>query len=310
MSKDPANPASVRQRLLNLARLRGEEFQFVLTRYAAERLLVRLSRSPHADLFVLKGALLFELWTGRPHRSTLDVDLLSTATDDVDRVVELFRGVVAADAGDPLRIDPASLSGEPIREAQRYQGVRLSATATLAGARIPLQVDVGFGDAVVPAPVAEVYPALLGGEGPTLKVYPREAVVAEKFEAMASLGMANSRMKDYYDVHVLAGTFEFEGDLLARSIAATFGRRGTPLPDTPPVALDPTFSRDPGKAAQWAAFIRRGRLRDAPPDLPAVVGLLRAFLWPPAEAARDGVGFAAVWHAGSEWQPVGRTPPK
>jgi hypothetical protein len=150
--RQPNLAASVRQRLLNLARDRGEEFQFVLTRYAIERVLYRLSRSPHASRFVLKGALLFELWTGQRHRSTLDVDLLSLASDDVDRLVKTFREILSAKVGDDgLVIDAASVQGEQIREEQRYHGVRLTATATLAGARIPLQIDIGFGDSIIPS---------------------------------------------------------------------------------------------------------------------------------------------------------------
>ena len=227
----PSNrAASVRQKLLNLARERGEEFQFVLTRYAIERVLYRLSRSAHADRFVLKGAMLFELWTGQTHRSTLDVDLLSEVSNDVDRLLAVFREVVAAEVEDDgLVIDPASVRGEQIREDQHYQGVRLTATATLAGARIPLQIDIGFGDAVVPGPQQAEYPTLLDSSPPRLWVYPKETVVAEKFEAMVSLGIANSRMKDFYDLYVLSERFDFDGDLLARAIAATFARRRTAL---------------------------------------------------------------------------------
>jgi predicted nucleotidyltransferase component of viral defense system len=206
LSKErPSNvAASARQRLLNLARERNEEFQFVLGRYAVERLLYRLSRSVHEKGFVLKGATLFALWTGEPHRSTLDVDLLSESSDDVDRLLAVFREVVTTPVEDDgLVIEATSLQGERIREEQHYHGVRLTAIASLAGARIPMQIDIGFGDAVVPTPEQAEYPTLLDSPHPTLRVYPKETAVAEKFEAMVLLGMANSRMKDFYDLYVV-----------------------------------------------------------------------------------------------------------
>jgi predicted nucleotidyltransferase component of viral defense system len=305
MSKQrPSNTAaSVRQKLLNLARERGEEFQFVLTRYAIERVLYRLSRSAHADRFVLKGAMLFELWTGQTHRSTLDVDLLSEASDDVNRLVTVFREVVAAEVEDDgLVIDPASVRGEQIREDQHYQGVRLTATATLAGARIPLQIDIGFGDAVVPGPQQAEYPTLLGSSSPKLRVYPKETVVAEKFEAMVSLGIANSRMKDFYDLYVLSERFDFDGDLLAHAIEATFARRRTALPKSVPLGLTEAFAADASKAKQWTAFVKRGRLRVTVPPLTEVLKRLYTFLWPPAEAARERRKLGSHWrHDSAAW---------
>jgi predicted nucleotidyltransferase component of viral defense system len=301
----PSNTAaSVRQKLLNLARERGEEFQFVLTRYAIERVLYRLSRSAHADRFVLKGAMLFELWTGQTHRSTLDVDLLSEESDNVDRLVAVFREVVAAEVEDDgLIIDPASVRGEQIREEQHYHGVRLTATTTLAGARIPLQIDIGFGDAVVPGPQVAEYPTLLDSSPPRLRVYPKETVVAEKFEAMVALGIANSRMKDFYDLYILSEQFDFDGDLLARAIAATFARRQTALPKSVPLGLTEPFAADASKSKQWTAFVMRGRLRVTAPSLAEIVTRLHSFLWPPAKAARDQRRFDGKWlHGSSAWR--------
>jgi predicted nucleotidyltransferase component of viral defense system len=301
----PSNlAASVRQNFLNLAHERGEEFQFVLTRYAIERLLYRLSRSAHADRFVLKGAMLFELWTGQTHRSTLDVDLLSEASDDVDRLVAVIREVVAVEVeNDGLVIDPASVRGEQIREDQHYQGVRVTATAMLAGARIALQIDIGFGDAVTPGPQRAEYPSLIGPSRPNLRVYPKETVVAEKFEAMVTLGIANSRMKDFYDLYVLSEQFDFDGDLLARAIAATFARRRTTLPDLVPLGLTAPFAADASKSKQWTGFVKRGRLRVTVPPLVDVVTRLHTFLWPPAEAARDRRRFDGKWlHGSGRWE--------
>jgi hypothetical protein len=178
-------------------------------------------------------------------------------------------------------------------------------TATLAGARVPVQVDVGFGDAVVPGPIRARFPTLLGAPRPTLATYPKETAIAEKLEAMVSLGLDNSRMKDFYDLYVLAERFEFEGNALAGAIAATFERRRTKLPTMPPVALTREFAGDATKAKQWAVFVKRGRLREVVPPLNDVIRQIAAFAWPAAEAARDGQRFASHWSDG-KW--VGISP--
>ncbi len=230
MTRKPRDiAASVRQRLLNLSRDRKEEFQAVLTRYGLERLTYRLARSPHGDEFVLKGAMLFTLWTGEPHRATWDLDLLGRGTIEVARLAKVFREVceVAVD-DDGLSFDGKGVRGERIREDLEYEGVRIHLGARLGVARIAIQVDIGFGDAVTPRPQKVTYPALLDFPAAELKAYPREPVVAEKFQAMVVLGMGNSRMKDFYDVWALARGFNFDGETLCTSIRATFDRRRTP----------------------------------------------------------------------------------
>lgn len=299
--RTPNVAASIRDRLLHLARQQGDEFQFTLTRYAAERLLARLARSRHSEQFILKGAMLFELWTGQAHRSTLDVDLLSETSAPIERMVAIFRDIASIPIPDDgLLVDPATVRGEPIREGQRYQGVHIAATATLADARIPVRIDIGFGDVVEPAPLRAAYPTLLATTPPSLRVYPRESVISEKFEAMVSLGLDNTRMKDFFDVLVLSQAFAFDGPPLVRALSATFTRRRTELPTSTPVALSDAFAADPGKARQWTAFVRRGRLRIAAPPLTQVVQDLRTFLWPAAEAARDRRSFARRW-SGGRW---------
>jgi len=279
-----ANPtnvaASIRQRLLNISRQRKEEFQFVLIRYGLERIMYRIGRSPHGDNFVLKGAMLFQFWTGQPHRSTLDLDLLAKADDAVARYETLFRevcGLLVEDDG--LTFPPESVRGEEIREDQQYHGVRIHAAAMLGTARIPIQIDIGFGDAVTPKASQIKYPTLLAMPAPVLKAYPRETVVAEKYEAMVSLGIANSRMKDFYDLWVLANTFPFDGSTLARAVAATFRRRRTTLPQTPPLALTAAFAADASKRAQWTAFVKRGKLAAEIPPFDSVIVRLAEFLW-------------------------------
>lgn len=296
--------ASVHGRLLTLARQRREELEYLLTRYALERLLYRVGISPHAGQFVLKGAVLFAVWTDQPHRATRDLDLLGHGDPAPPRLVAIFRDLCALPIdGDGLVFDPTSVQASPIREDQEYEGVRVQLTARLGQARLPLQVDVGFGDAVTPAPVEVAVPTLLDLPTPRLLAYPRETVVAEKFQAMVLLGIANSRMKDFYDLWTLARRFDFGGPTLARALAATFDRRRTALPAAAPLALTPAFSADTAKQAQWRAFVRRGRLVDDPPDLDDVVAALASFLMPPARALASGRSFIQHWPAGGPWWP-------
>jgi Nucleotidyl transferase AbiEii toxin, Type IV TA system len=295
--------ASVRQRLLNLARERKDEFQLVLVRYGVERLLYRLSVSSHATQFVLKGAMLFQIWTGQPHRSTLDVDLLGSGSNDVDRLVKLFKEICDQHVDDDgLVFLGEGIQGGLIREDQRYGGVRIQLTAMLQTARIPIQIDIGFGDAITPNPEQVEYPTLLKFPAPMLRAYPRETVVAEKFEAMVVLGIANSRMKDFYDIWVLSRDFAFDGKLLSRAIAATFARRGTALPTTLPTAFTPDFSGDKSKQAQWSAFVRRGRLVVDAPSFEEVVTVLKSFIWPVSNGLAADKTFVHQWAAGGPWE--------
>lgn len=212
MTKSPKDiGASVRARLLRLARERGEDFQLVLTRYANERLLYRLATSGHASRFVLKGAALFTIWTGEPHRATRDVDLLGFGDPSEDHLRAVFADILAVEVDDDgVRFDESTLDVGPIREEQDYGGVRVVLIAQVTNAKVRLQVDVGFGDAITPDAMNVDFPPLLDFPAPNLRAYPRETVVAEKLEAMVKLGQANSRMKDFYDLAVLSQTFAFE----------------------------------------------------------------------------------------------------
>ncbi|RUL81699.1 nucleotidyl transferase AbiEii/AbiGii toxin family protein [Tautonia sociabilis] len=294
-------PASVKQRLLNLSRRTGEDFQLLLTRYAVERLLFRLSASEHREGFVLKGAMLFALWTGEFHRPTRDLDLLGFGDPGADRLKRVFAELCrAAVADDGLGFDEGAVSVEPIREDQEYGGQRVGLVATLGQARIDLQIDVGFGDAITPGAEDVEFPTLLGMEAPRLRAYPKETVVAEKLEALVKLGLANSRMKDFYDLVVMARTFAFRGELLCEAISRTFARRGTGLPGETPVALTEAFARDEGKQKQWAAFRKRSGLADAG-ELEEVVKALKAFLQPVLRSAERGEPYRHSWAPGGGW---------
>lgn len=295
--------ASVKQRLLNIARERKEEFQHLLTRYGNERLLARLAASEHARDFVVKGATLFTLWAGEPHRATRDLDLLGFGPASLERIAKVFRDLCSvAGEDDGLLFEPASVQASRIREEQEYEGVRVEMLALLGGARISLQIDVGFGDVITPAPVEAVFPTLLAMPASRLRAYPRVTVVAEKLHAMVSLGMANSRMKDFFDVWLLAKDFDFDGNELVEAVSATFERRATNIPIEGPLALTTTFSGDPGKLVQWKAFVTRSRPTATPPALPEVVALIEAFLGPVLEACRTGRQREQHWPAGGPWQ--------
>jgi len=292
----------VRARLLNLAHARGEEFEYVLTRYANERLLYRLTRSRFRDQFVLKGAMLFELWGDIPHRATRDVDLLGVGVATIPHLVEVFRTICETNVEpDGMTFLADSVEGSIIREDEEYEGVRLRLSADLAGARIAVQVDVGFGDAITPGAREETYPAMLDQPAPVLRVYPRESVVAEKLETMVSLGIANSRMKDFYDLRVIANMFEFDGPVLRDAIHTTFERRRTPIPPGPPTALTQTFFADAAKVRQWTAFTNKLGARREEASLRDVVVSLTEFLTPPLKAAAADVPFPQHWSPGIGW---------
>jgi len=298
--KNPA--ASARDRLLALSREHGEDFQLVLTRYGLERLLYRLSHSPHHDRFILKGAMLFVLWSRNPHRPTRDVDFLGSGDSSEAGLRTVFRDLCAMpDQGDSVTFDPESVRVEPIRDDTEYGGMRVTLTGQLAGARIPIQADIGFGDAVTPETVVISYPTILEDPAPTLRAYPKETVIAEKYQALVALGMANSRMKDFYDLWVMARDFDYQGEPLARAIGNTFARRRTELPEGTPSGLGPDFSGDRQKNIQWKAFLSRLSTDDGGPTLLEVCEQLVGFLHPPTEAARGGVGFDAYWKKGGPW---------
>ena len=277
--------ASVRQRLMNLSRERADEFQLVLTRYGLECLLYRIAQSPHAGQFVLQGAALFQLWTRKPHRSTRDLVLLGQGEPSTDRLRQLFQDICSLTvADDGLTFLTGDIQAEQIKEDDEYQGIRLRIDARLDTARIPLQIDVAFGDAITPSPQDVTYPTLLDFPAPQLHAYSRETVVAEKYQAMVQLGMANSPMKDFYDVWTLARQFEFKGTELWDAIRATFERRQTALPATTPLAVTSEFSTNRSKATQWSAFLRKGRFLELPPPMEEVGSLLASFLMPPTLA--------------------------
>jgi hypothetical protein len=271
--------ASVRARLLNIAKAEKADFNQVLVRYALERFLYRLSKSAHANNFLLKGAMLFNLWYDMPHRPTRDADLMGFGPSDLESIGQTFRDIVSLVVDDGIVFDPASVVVEEIRKSAGYAGARIIISAELARARCKTQIDVGFGDAVTPGPVDAVYPVLIADfPAPLLRTYPVYTVVAEKLHAIEILGMTNSRLKDYLDLSVLLDREDLNPTTLASAIAATFARRGTVLPKELPIGLSDEFANDLSRQVLWSAFLRKNELASLP--LLKVVTALRGNLWP------------------------------
>lgn len=278
--------ASIHARLLNRAKARGEDFNLILTRYALERFLYRLSLLPARETYWLKGAMLFDLWFDMPHRPTRDADFLGFGPMDSAALATTIREICGIAADDGMAFDPASVGIEETREDARYGGLRVRLLGMLGNARCSVQLDVGYGDAVTPGPEEATYPTLLDDlPAPRLRVYPRAAVVAEKLEAIVSLGMANSRMKDFFDMRALAREGTLDTRQLGDAIAATFQRRGTAVPMDIPLGLSDEFARDAEKRRQWQGFLGKNRL-EAPP-LDQIIVEIRRFVAEPLAFARQ-----------------------
>ncbi len=298
--KNPA--ASVHARLAQRRAKTGEDYNVLLVRFTLERLLYRLSRSSHREQFVLKGAMLFALWEPALHRVTRDLDLLGFGHPSPERLADIFRELCRLEVeADGVDFDPRSVGCEDIRAQDEYAGIRVKLRATVGKAVVPLQVDVGFGDALPVAPEEITFPVMLGMAAPKLRAYSRETVVAEKLEAIVKLGMLNSRFKDYFDLHYLAQKFPFEGALLAKSIAGTFDRRGHRVSRRAAGGLTPMFGTDPTKIRGWQAFWRKTGPKAAAPTLEAVIQLLAEFLEPPLDAAAKEKPLTATWKS-NHWQ--------
>ncbi len=293
--------ASVHQRLLNLAKSSGRPFNELLQFYAIERFLYRLAQSQYHDRLVLKGALMLLVWKTPITRPTRDIDLLGRISNDLESVRSVIADICRqAVEDDGLVFDPSSVTTARIAEDADYEGVRAKFDGHLGKARVAMQIDLGFSDVITPAPVAINYPALLGQSSADLMAYSRETVIAEKLEAMVSLGQLNSRMKDFFDLWLLARTQDFEGRIVADAISRTFAHRHTQVVVNP-ICFTDDFATDRAKAVQWAAFLRNGNLADAPTSFHEVTATIRAFLSPVIGALAANAEFSMNWHAPGPW---------
>jgi predicted nucleotidyltransferase component of viral defense system len=305
MTKRPLKEvaASIRKRLQDKAQTTERPFQELLQYFAMERFLYRLAQSAFADKFVLKGALMFKVWGAPQGRPTKDIDLLGRMTNNTQRVTDAIREVCQQTVEpDGLVFDTESVAGALIKEDADYAGVRITFFAKLQNARIPMQIDVGFGDVISPSSQLTEYPTIFDLPAPKLQGYSRETAIAEKFEAMVKLDVLNSRMKDFFDIWLLLRNFDFLGKSLATAIEKTFANRGTKI-TAQPLALTAAFSDHVQKAVQWNAFIRKLRIQNAPSDLSVVIRANASFLGPIGTALADGQPFAGVWKAPGPWLP-------
>jgi len=295
--------ASVRQRLLNLAKATHRPFIEVLRYYGMERFLYRLSVSPYADKFVLKGGLMLQVWQGGSARPTMDVDFLGRLDRSADAIRDALRSVCRQDVEpDGLVFDAASMKVQSIIEDAIYSGIRSSFRSNLGKTQIAIRIDTGFGDIVIGAPrEPQPYPTLLAMPAPVLLGYSRESTIAEKLQIMAKLGLANSRVKDYFDMWSLARQFDFDGEVLAEAMRQTFAQRRTELPRQVDGLTD-AYASQPERVQQWRSFVERNRLTEAPMELGVVVSQLLSFLEPLIQATASGEMFSAVWRAPGPWQ--------
>lgn len=304
MSAPTGLAVSVQTRLVRHAKAIDMDPNLVLARFGIERFLYRLSRSPHAGRFVLKGALLMLVWLGETIRPTRDADLLGFGELSEQSLARIFEDVCATDVEpDGLNYLPSSIHVTPIRPDDAYGGLRATLQARLGNARLRVQVDVGIGDAVTPEPEWLDYPGLLDFPRPRMRAYRPETSIAEKLHAMVQFGATNSRMRDFFDIYALSEHRPFDGALLARAVHATFERRGTAIREGLPLALTPEFAVMEAKQSQWQGFMRKSGLTSAPANLAQTIERVATFLEPVIAAARRDAPLTLVWPPGGPWTP-------
>ena len=294
--------ASVHQRLLNKAKNTTRPFNELLQHFAIERFIYRLSKSPNADRFFLKGALMFSAWTGLESRPTMDIDLLGKISNSLEVIVDAMKNACEMEVyPDGMAFHSETVSAARITEGAEYEGVRCRVRGNLGNVRVSLQIDIGFGDVIIPGPCKFAYPTLLDFPPPELNGYTKESTIAEKFQAMVKLGVLNSRMKDFYDIWFLSRMFDFRGEILAQAIEKTFENRNTPISGNPMV-FDLSFTKDEDKKVQWLGFIKKARITDAPGSFENVAAAVKAFLEPIVGSIVDRQTFHGIWTAPGPWR--------
>lgn len=293
--------AVIHHRLLNRARETGRPFYELLQYYSMERFLYRLSKSRHADKFILKGVLMLSVWTEPMLRPTRDIDFLGRVDRDLEAVIKMAREICSQKVKpDGIFMDPKTVRGEYIIEGADYEGVRIRFRGSLGPSQINMQLDISFGDVVIPSDYEIDYPTLLDSPRPRLRGYSRESAIAEKFQTMVKLGILNTRLKDFYDIWLLSRQFEFDGRTLSRAIRETFAQRGTEI-TAKPTAFTRAFTYDPDKQLQWRGFIRKARLVSVPLDLNKVVKDITNFLSPVTRALVKKREFEGIWEPKGHW---------
>lgn len=304
MKKDIKNiQASVRGQLQNKAKEANCPFAEVLQYYGMERFLYRLSKSEHSDKFILKGALMFTVWGVPERRTTLDIDFLARYDNQVDNIEKVVKDVCKTlVTPDGLVFDPQGVKGKRIKEDADYEGVRVKFLGFLERSRIPMQIDVGFGDIIYPKTEVVDYPVILDFPQPHLKGYPAESVISEKFEAMIKLGLLNSRMKDFYDIWLMMRQFDFDGSKLVEALKRTFEHRKTPLPEKSPLFAEEIYDEKSDRQALWKAFLEKGDIKHAPEKLSVTAREIEVFLIDPIKTVVNRQAFKKTWKASGQWK--------
>lgn len=297
--------ASILQRLKKYSKENQEDFGLILSRYAIERLIYRLSISDYADQFVLKGAQLFRIWADTPIRPTRDLDLLRYGSANISELVEIFESIcnVPVNEQDGIQFLSETVRGEVIRDQAEYDGIRVKIEYRIGKTGQYVQIDIGFGDAITPPSNEVQYPSILKMPQSRMQSYPQETVIAEKVEAMVSLGIANSRMKDFFDIYILSEKFGFEGNLIQEAITKTFSRRNTNIPDGTPVALSEDYYKDPVAQAQWFGFLKKYELDRVLTyqDLEEVINCIKKFIIPIFDSINRGDEIQSMWMPQKGW---------
>lgn len=298
MSIDNSN--HIKQQLIDVAKQNKLGLQRTIGLYVREGILDRLSKSDVADRFILKGASVFQVLLGQPHRPTADIDLLGFGTNEPEKLKAIFTEICRIPTQDGLNF--TEISTDLLQKGKKYQGVRLKIGGNLNSISFTTQVDVGYGHIVTPKALDAEFPTLLDRVPPRLKIYPKETIVAEKLEAVVVLGLRNSRLKDYYDLLYLSNNFSFEGEILAEAINNTFTRRETPFPKSTPIGMTEKYiNYDPVRRKDWKKLFQQGTM-DSRPKLSEAIASIREFLLPPLQAAATGSEFNQKWTKDGGWK--------
>ncbi|MBN1274610.1 MAG: nucleotidyl transferase AbiEii/AbiGii toxin family protein [Candidatus Aminicenantes bacterium] len=303
MKKDIKNiKASVRARLQNKAKEENRPFSEVLQYYGMERFLYRVSQSKYADKFVLKGALMFMVWHMPERRTTLDIDFLSQYDNKIDSIEKMIRDICKINVvSDGLIFDSKNVKGQRIKENVDYEGVRVKFVGLLERSRIPMQIDIAFGDSIYPKPKMIEYPVILDFPKPKLKGYPAESIISEKFESVIKLGLLNSRMKDFYDIWLMMRQFDFNGSRLVGALKRTFKQRKTAFPQGKPLFAEEIYDDKSDRLPLWKAFLKKAEIKFAPKKLSVTAKAIEKFLFKPLVAINKDEKFNAKWKAPGPW---------
>ena len=294
--------ASIHQRLLDKAKKSGRSFNELLQYYTIERFIFRLAQSPFEEKYLLKGALMFFAWNTELPRPTKDVDLLGKIDNSLDTVIDSMKKICQQKVvQDGITFHPEAISATRITEDVEYEGVRVRIKGNLGTIRLSLQIDIGFGDEIVPKTTKFTYPTILGTPAPTIRGYSKESIISEKFQAMVKLGVLNSRMKDFYDIWLLSQQFDFNGKTLSTALRNTFDNRKTEIISNP-IVFQESFVSDKGKQKQWQAFIQRTRLTNAPKSFTEVIAVTKTFISPVISTLADKKPFQKNWKAPGPWK--------